>query len=234
MARSYEPRSRPERLGKATVPVLMVPVFAAERGMLGGFTGVLSREAATAVGLEPVTTGLLVSGVDISEEQEQDVSEALAAVSDDVGIYVERGYESDDEAVIILLVLGALGAVLMLGGTLTATFLSLSDARPDLATLSAVGASPRARRAVASSYAVVIGVVGAVLGVMVGFIPGIAISFPLTSTSYIAGLDPSVPSHFLAIPWLLIGTLVVALPLLTALVVGLCTRSRLPMVARID
>ncbi len=35
-------------------------------------------------------------------------------------------------------------------------------------------------------------------------------------------------------PWLLIGSLVVALPLLTALLVGLCTRSRLPLVARID
>ena len=32
-------------------------------------------------------------------------------------------------------------AVLMLGGTLTATFLALSDARPDLATLSAVAGS---------------------------------------------------------------------------------------------
>ena len=47
------------------------------------------------------------------------------------------------EALIVLLVLGALGGVLMLGGTLTATFLALSDARPDLATLSAVGAAPR-------------------------------------------------------------------------------------------
>ncbi len=48
-------------------------------------------------------------------------------------------------------------AVLMLGGTLTATFLALSDARPDLATLSAVGASPRMRRGVAASYALVVG-----------------------------------------------------------------------------
>ena len=35
-------------------------------------------------------------------------------------------------------------------------------------------------------------------------------------------------------PWLLIGSLVVALPLLTAAVVGAATRSRLPLVARID
>jgi len=58
----------------------------------------------------------------------------------------------------------------MLGGTLTATFLALSDARPDLATLSAVGASPRRRRTIASAYALVVGLVGAVLGAAVGFI----------------------------------------------------------------
>ena len=71
----------------------------------------------------------------------------------------------------------------MLGGTLTATFLALSDARPDLATLSAVGASPRTRRGVAAAYAVVVGLVGAVLGAAVGFIPGIAVTWPLTSAA---------------------------------------------------
>ena len=54
-------------------------------------------------------------------------------------LYVERGYQPDDATRILQLVLVVLGGVLMLGGTLTATFLALSDARPDLATLSAVG-----------------------------------------------------------------------------------------------
>jgi putative ABC transport system permease protein len=38
----------------------------------------------------------------------------------------------------------------------------------------------------------------------------------------------------LDIPWTLIVVLVVGLPLLTALVVGLLARSRLPVVARLD
>ena len=80
----------------------------------------------------------------------------------------------------------------MLGGTLTATFLALSDARPDLATLAAVGAAPRTRRRVAAAYALVIGFVGAVLGAVVGFIPGVAISRPLTSDDDL-GRDPSRP-----------------------------------------
>jgi putative ABC transport system permease protein len=132
-----------------------------------------------------------------------------------------------------------LGGVLMLGGTLTATFLALSDARPDLATLSAVGASPRTRRGVAAAYAVVVGVVGAMLGAAVGFIPGIAVTWPLTSNGYSAGTCANACTFtnsgpYLDIPWLMVLGLVVALPALTAVLVGLFARSRLPLVARLD
>jgi len=130
-----------------------------------------------------------------------------------------------------------LGAVLMLGGTLTATFLALSDARPDLATLAAVGASPRTRRGVAAAYAVVVGGVGALMGAAVGFIPGIAVTRPLTSAGYSSGTSGGVVTHsgpFLDVPWLTVIALVVVLPLVTALVVGLFARSRLPLVARLD
>jgi putative ABC transport system permease protein len=144
-------------------------------------------------------------------------------------IYVERGYQTPGSTQVLLWILFGMGGVLMLGGTLTATFLALSDARPDLATLSAVGASPRTRRGVAAAYALAVGAVGAVLGAAVGFIPGIAISYPLTRTFARVG-----PTHYLDIPWLQILALVVALPLLTALVVGLLARSRLPVVARLD
>ena len=73
-----------------------------------------------------------------------------------------------------------------------------------------------------------VGLVGAVLGAAVGFIPGIAITYPLTR-----GYS-DVDAHYLDIPWLMILGLVVGLPLLTALIVGLCARSRLPLVARLD
>jgi putative ABC transport system permease protein len=216
-------------VGRATVPALFVEVTQLEAHA----QGVLSKEVAAAVGIEPVPVGLLVEG-DITEQQEEDVREALLALDADASMYVERGYQAGDDTIIIQLVLGSLGAVLMLGGTLTATFLSLSDARPDLATLSAVGAAPRTRRAVAASYALVIALVGALLGVVVGLIPGIAVTYPLTGAEWVQEVDPGMPDHFLAIPWALIGSLVVALPLLTALLVGVFTRSRLPMVSRID
>jgi putative ABC transport system permease protein len=212
-----------ETVTDETFPALILPVE------MGAATpqGILSTAAARKLDLPVGTAGLLVSGT-MSADQEQAAREALTAVSTSASFYVERGYQADDETVVMQLVLAALGGVLMLGGTLTATFLALSDARPDLATLAAVGASPRRRRWVAASYALVIGFVGAVLGAAVGFIPGIAVTYPLTR-GY-----TEVDEHYLDIPWLMILGLVVGLPLLTALVVGLCARSRLPLVARLD
>ena len=192
---------------------------------------IIPTTMADEVGLEVATTSLRLTG-DVDEATQTRMQEAAAGAVEGALVYIERGYERPDEALIILLVLGALGGVLMLGGTLTATFLALSDARPDLATLSAVGAAPRARRRVAAAYALVIGFVGAVLGAGVGFIPGIAISRPLTASFGAPDIAPNGP--FLAIPWLLIGAIVLALPLLTAAVVGLTARSRLPLVARLD
>jgi putative ABC transport system permease protein len=77
-----------------------------------------------------------------------------------------------------------------------------------------------------------------VLGAALGFIPGIAISYPLTSGSVSEGdVDAAghhLPTHFLDVPWAWVLGLVVVLPLVTALIVGLTARSRLPLVARLD
>ncbi len=224
---------------RARLDAVVVPIGPAGAGP----QAVLSEEAAERLGIAVEPVGLTVVGAAISKSQEQDVTEALADGGENTSFYVERGYQTDSEALIIQLVLAGLGAVLMLGGTLTATFLALSDARPDLATLSAVGAAPRTRRGVAAAYAVVVGLVGALLGVVVGFIPGIAVSYPLTvmdgSYCVVEGSGACSVSGvqtgpFLDVPWLMILGVVVVLPLLTALIVGLTVRSRLPLVARLD
>ncbi|PKH37969.1 hypothetical protein CXG46_21585 [Nocardioides alpinus] len=223
--------TEPESTSSDRVPARLVAWDQQELGPAPAST-VLPVSMAEEVGLEVVTTSLRLTG-DLDVAAETRIKEGVQGAVDGTYLYVERGYQRPDEALIILLVLGALGGVLMLGGTLTATFLALSDARPDLATLSAVGAAPRTRRRVAAAYALVIGFVGAVLGAAVGFIPGIAISRPLTSMSFV-GPGGTAEGPFLAIPWLLVATIVVALPLLTAAVVGLTARSRLPLVARMD
>lgn len=217
--------------------VVEAQLIAWGRSQAAPASAILPRSMAEELGFEVVTSSLLLTG-DLDRATETRLREAVQGAVDGTYLYVERGYERPDEALIILLVLGALGGVLMLGGTLTATFLALSDARPDLATLSAVGAAPRTRRRVAAAYALVIGFVGAILGVAVGFIPGIAISRPLTMFGDAYRVDeagnPIDVQSYLDVPWLLIAVIVIALPLLTAAVVGLTARSRLPLVARLD
>ncbi|WP_107765969.1 FtsX-like permease family protein [Nocardioides terrigena] len=206
---------------------------------VGGDTPVVQALVPTDLAAEldhPVgTAGIYLPDPGLDEDAQTDLDEALGGITADASLYVERGYQAPDEVVVVQLVLAALGGVLMLGGTLTATFLALSDARPDLATLAAVGAAPRTRRGIAASYALVVGFVGALLGAVVGFIPGIAITWPLT---YIPadqlGSSGEATGPYLDVPWLLVLGLVVALPLVTAAVVGLTARSRLPLVTRLD
>jgi putative ABC transport system permease protein len=191
---------------------------------------VMSPSAAHGLSLPVASTALLFDADRLDAHALSDLRQRLQGLSPAHGsVYVESGYQVPGTQKVVLLILFGMALVLMLGGTLTATFLALSDARPDLATLSAVGASPRTRRGVAAAYAVAVGLVGAALGAAVGFIPGIAISYPLTRSFSAVG-----PSHVLDIPWAFIALLVVGLPLFTALVVGLLARSRLPVVARLD
>ena len=219
-------RMSPDGTREGPVSRAVVPATFVDTGdTMPPAVAVLPPVLAERLDAEAYTAGLLLQG-ELDAATQTRITEVAAGVTQDSAVYVERGYVRPDDAFIILLVLGVLGAVLMLGGTLTATFLALSDARPDLATLSAVGASPRTRRRIAASYALVVGSVGALLGAAVGFIPGVAISRPLTA------LSPGGP--YLAVPWPLIAALVVALPLLTAAVVGLTARARLPLVARLD
>ncbi|MDP3891802.1 FtsX-like permease family protein, partial [Nocardioides sp.] len=212
-----------------------LPAHFIDLGQHARVAGIVAPVAIEELGLEPELAGLFVDGP-VAWPTEQNLRESIAAITEEASFYAERGFERDRESLMVLLVLGALGGALMLGGTLTATFLSLSDARPDLATLSAVGAAPRTRRSVAAAYALVVGGVGAALGAVVGFVPGIAVTYPLTGNSWLTedAAGNALPTHFLDVPWLLIGVLVLVLPLLTAAIVGLTARSRLPLVARLD
>lgn len=208
---------------KVTFPAAVVEVE------FGVVQGILPTKVAERLDVPISPVSLEIPGP-VSKSSADALEKAFEAAGvGNTEVYVERGWTGDRESALLLLVLALVGGLLMLGGTLTATFLALSDAAPDLATLSAVGAAPRERRLVAASYALVVGGIGSVLGALVGLVPGIAATWPMTGQGATWG-----QSHFLAIPWLLILGVVVGLPLLTALVVGLCARSRLPLVARID
>lgn len=214
--------------------VVEVPVGAAvlrEPGSAGPLL-VVAPDAVERLGLAIERVGTVLPGP-VSRGAQTDLEEALAAARIDAGVQVERGYEADGEDVVVQLILFGLGLVLVLGGTLTATALALNDAAPDLATLGAVGAAPRTRRAVAASYALVVGLTGAVLGALVGAVPGVAIAVPLTR-GFGSGPSTALTGAVVDVPWLLVLAVVVGLPLLAAALVAATTRSRLPVGGRMD
>ena len=196
-------------------------------------TAVMTPATARALGLVLSPQTMAVGGPTLTHRQADQLNEKLTLF--DTSVYVERGYSSP--YLLILALLAGVGGLIVLVGTVTATSLAMSEARPDLATLAAIGAPPRTRRYVASAQAVVIGLLGTVLGVALGFVPGLAVTWPLTASSYTASPGTPPPpggsGPVIAIPWTMLLVVVIAVPLVAGLVTGVFTRSRLPMVRRL-
>lgn len=224
----WEDWSQEQARRKRVVPV---PVDVLRVDAAAPAAVVLPTALVESEGIDTVPTALLITSA-LDREQSTLLAERIQAVDPDAMVSTERGFEATTEALIVQGVLGMVGALLMLAGTLTATSLALGDARPDLATLSAVGAEPRVRRRVAGWYAFGIAGLGAWLGAVVGFVPGLALARSLTVDQY---LVPGVPQGpFYAVPWLLVAAIVVGLPVVMGCVVALGVRSKLPMVARVE
>jgi putative ABC transport system permease protein len=176
------------------------------------------------------TGGVLTGVAPLSRDQEDRLEEALGpigAISSET-LYTERGFTETFTIPLIALIVAAVLAVLI--GTLTATGLTLADARPDFATLSAVGAGPRTRRLMAGAHALTIALLGSLAGIAVGFVPGLAVTWPLTSDQY-SGAPRSGP--VIDVPWLLLLGMAAVVPLFAALMMAATTRSRLPLVRRL-
>ena len=159
-----------------------------------------------------------------------------AAVADRLGdgsqMYVERGFQSPYW--LILLIAFSVTGLLVLIASLISTALSLAEGQNDMATLAAVGATRHTRRGIAASQAFVVAACGALLGVAVGMIPGIAITWPLTTQ----GLDPVTgqpitQSPIIVIPWLPLLAVCVAVPLLAGGVAWIAVRRHPQMTRRL-
>jgi len=192
---------------------------------------VISTAAAQRMGV--ATGGTLSLLVDlrshITANQQYGASQALNDVGNQSGVTVENGFTNND-SVANLAVL-AVALLLALGAAGIATGLALADGRADHDTLTAVGGSPWTRRWLAGSTALVITGLGILIGVPVGFL----ISEGLIQVSALGKFGPGtgVVKAFI-VPWLNLGVLVVALPLLSALGAMLLARSRTPRIRRIE
>jgi putative ABC transport system permease protein len=145
--------------------------------------------------------------------------DAAAQAADDVGAYamVERGPQEPPDA-LLLIAAGAAAFVTLLGVAISVA-LSAAEGRADLATLAAVGAPPRRRRALAAGQALMIAGLGCGLGLLLGAF----IAFTGRATT---------GSPEFVVPWLNVLVTGVAVPLLAVLVAALLTPSRLPLARR--
>ncbi|MEV4061262.1 ABC transporter permease [Nonomuraea dietziae] len=176
-----------------------------------------------------------------ARHQPQDVKllrEHLTVASSKVSVRLEGGYGRDISIVMIVLMGGAL--VLVLGGTFVATALAAADLRPDLATIAAVGAPSRTGRLILAGQAGYLAGLGALVGAIAGAVPGVALAWVMTlrTADYVVigsqALIARTQATTVAVPWELVGAIVVGLPLLAALVAGAFARTRaLPLTRRL-
>jgi putative ABC transport system permease protein len=136
---------------------------------------------------------------------------------------VETATGDPAEAPVLLVGVVATLLLALLAG-LTVTSLALVDARPDLATLAAVGAAPGVRRSLAAWSA---GYVTA-LGCLVGAVSALAAVRLLAPALGSWGDAPPVT------PWTALGLVLVGVPAATAAVAWATTRRRVPLARRTD
>jgi putative ABC transport system permease protein len=150
-----------------------------------------------------------------------------ARLGQEFEVRVDRGTEEDGRPLTILAVVAG---VVTLAAAALATGLAAADGRADLATLAALGASPRMRRALSLNQAGVIAGLGSLLGTLVGLGTAVAVLVALNQAT--AGAWPVRPSLPIIVPWLNVGAALVVVPLVAMLGAGLLTRSRLPIEQR--
>ena len=180
-------------------------------------SGVLDAATARRAGLveQPDEGQLVITTTRMPTEDEED--RARAALGPDGGLQVERGYDSPYLAGFLALIGGA--GLVTLAGVAISVSLSAAEGRADLATLAAIGAPPRRRRGLAMVQAALVAGLGAGLGVLLGAAIG---------TTIMGGLR----TYPLVVPWPTVLAVGVGVPALGVLVVGLVTRSRLPLRTR--
>jgi putative ABC transport system permease protein len=129
-----------------------------------------------------------------------------------------------DTTGLILAAAAAATLLMALLAGLMVTALALADGRSDLATLAAVGAKPGVRRRIAASSAGFVSALGCAAGVVSG----------LVLAKLLVGLVATGSSRVFAVHWWLVIGVLVAIPLVTAGVAWLTTRSRVVLTRRTD
>ncbi len=203
--------------GESVSRTVRLPAVQAERSPRSPYA-LLPPALAAPLGVTLQPAALMVDGP-VDRAQDERLDAELRKIGTHLDARVERGFE--ETFTTPALIMGVAAAVLVLGAALLVTALAAVDSRPDLATLTAVGARPGTRRLLLMAQAGYVALLGCGLGIALGAVPGVAVAVPLTNR-----FDDLSPPHgtILDVPWLFLLFVLVALPLVTAAVAGLFTR----------
>ncbi|MDT4938709.1 MAG: putative transport system permease protein, partial [Pseudonocardiales bacterium] len=179
---------------------------------------------------EPTAFGVIATTTRPPTDRELQVLRGqLLQLDPGLSVDEETGYHNPSTWALYALV--GVAALIALGAASIATALANTDGRDDLVTLGAVGASPRTRRLMSMSRAGVIAGLGCTIGVVAGFVPAYAWTRGARAAATGNGLsagDPGYTALHFVVPWSPILLALLGIPLVSAGLVGLVTRSRLP------
>jgi putative ABC transport system permease protein len=186
----------------------------------------MTEQTATSLGLTSSPLVSVTSTTRMPTVAEED--RLRAALGSGIFMFVERGGPSGDPG---LLVLAIVAGVIALVAAAVATGLAAADARADLATLAAVGASPRVRRLLSLSQSGVIAGLGSLLGAAAGL--GASTAVLAAFNQGYADIWPAPTPYTIEVPWLNLAVAVLVVPAVAMLGAGLLTRSALPIERRL-
>jgi len=206
----------------ATPRTFVVPAAAVPR--FGSFDTVLPPAVAETMGIASTDSGFVLAPAGTPTEAQQQA--ANLQLTGRAHVYVERGYQGSPPVSLWILVGAAV--VVGLGATALAMALAAAEFRPDLATLAAVGASPRVRRRVSAAQSGVV----ALLGVGLGCLSGLMLGWVLVLAKGARRTDGG-PAMVTSIPWEQVAAIAIGVPLLAIGGAYVLTRSRLPLPRRL-
>ncbi len=213
----------PER--KRTERTMTAPGFALPHRPPTPMT-LLTKETARSLGLAASAFVTVATTTRMPTVAERD--RAQAALGDQYPMNVTEPPATNTTP---LLILAIVAGVITLTAAAAATGLAAADGRADLATLAAVGASPRVRRVLSLCQSGVIAGLGSLLGTIAGL--GAAVAVLLALNRRYADVWPAPAPYPISVPWLNVGVALVVVPLIAMLGAGLLTRSRLPVERRL-
>ncbi|WP_407342181.1 FtsX-like permease family protein [Pengzhenrongella phosphoraccumulans] len=223
------PSSQDPVTGEAvTGKTFILPAVAVDLPASAQYSVVLPPQVLPEMGRQAQLAGLVAPTSRIPTQREQDLTaRTLSTAAPAAYLNVERGFT--DQQPLVLWVLLAAAVVVGLGATGLSVALAAAESRPDLATLSAVGASPTVRRRVAAAQAGVIAIGGVGLGGLTGLLLGwVLVLAERYRYDNRVDLDWQV-----IVPWPAIAAIVVGVPVLAIAGSYLLTRSQLPIGRRI-